>query len=297
MSKKQIRLTQEGIRKTISEAIKSYSFNGEGFNDKPDSDYDSFGNPKYPEGVFSTDSEEGEAFKERAKKYDKPKGDEVVWNQRERKLKDAEDNVTGAKWADTYDALWDTDRKLDKMMRDEFGDEEAEGQLYDKPFGDMDDIENQWDDEPGYEEKEDDDEDIAGINEGKIRLTEEGLRKFVSYSVAKLLKEANLGVTTHFNGESSFKPENPYKDMSWDEYCEAKRKEHEEEQMKAGEPEGDGSNLGVTSHFNGEKFESNPEDDEHMFDDQYWVDKMKLSQDDLQEMVKKAVKGVISRLG
>lgn len=425
MSKKQIRLTQDGIRKMISEAI--HSLNG----------FDINGNRRYPEGVFSTDSEEGEGYKEYFKRYDKPEdGNSMMWDDGEGRLKDVKDSITGEKWTDTLNSLRDTDRKLDKLARDEYGDEEAEGQLYDKPFGDLDDVENQWEDEPGYEEKDEDDEDIAGINEGKVSLTEEGLRKFISYSVAKLLKEAygrpfsdrrggieyedskygsdsmeiefnpwedenqmaafrgaieeaglqmdmfddggrfgdiwpisvnvhyttsqgmrgdhdmpndpdeinvtgwdagthdlppqvgqlvdktlqtyfndgyfdpekqigarglyeeNLGTTVHFKGDSSFKSANPYKDMSWDEYCEAKRRENEKDQMKAASSTDKKPNLGVTKHFDAsEKPERNPEDDEHLFDDQYWVDKMKLSKDDLQEMVRKALTGVMKRLG
>ena len=419
MSKEQIRLTQNEIRRMISEAIRNY---------------DTLGNPKYPEGVFSTDSEEGEALKDYAKSYEKPEDDDsLMWDKREMKLKDVKDNVTGEKWSDTPNSVWDTDKKLDKLARDEFGDEEKQGQLYDKPFGDLDDAENQWKDEPGYEE--DDDEDIAGINEGKVTLTEEGLRNFISYSVSKLLKEAygrpfsdgrggieyedskygsdsmeiefnpweddsqmeafqsvieeaglqmdmfddggqfgdiwpisvnvhytvsqgmkgdydtpddpdeievtgwdadtndfppqvgqlvdkalktyfndgyfdpeeqigarglyeeNLGTTVHFNGESSFKPENPYKDMSWDEYCEAKRMEREKDQMKSEKPEEDEKpNIAVTTHFDGEKHEKTPEemeDEKHMLDDDYWVNKMNLSKDELSEIVKKTVKKIM----
>ena len=419
MSKEQIRLTQNEIRRMISEAIRNY---------------DTLGNPKYPEGVFSTDSEEGEALKDYAKSYEKPEDDDsLMWDKREMKLKDVKDNVTGEKWSDTPNSVWDTDKKLDKLARDEFGDEEKQGQLYDKPFGDLDDAENQWKDEPGYEE--DDDEDIAGINEGKVTLTEEGLRNFISYSVSKLLKEAygrpfsdgrggieyedskygsdsmeiefnpweddsqmeafqsvieeaglqmdmfddggqfgdiwpisvnvhytvsqgmkgdydtpddpdeievtgwdadtndfppqvgqlvdkalktyfndgyfdpeeqigarglyeeNLGTTVHFNGESSFKPENPYKDMSWDEYCEAKRMEREKDQMKSEKPEEDEKpNIAVTTHFDGEKREKTPEemeDEKHMLDDDYWVNKMNLSKDELSEIVKKTVKKIM----
>lgn len=422
MSKEQIRLTQNEIRRMISEAIRNY---------------DTLGNPKYPEGVFSTDSEEGEALKDYTKSYEKPEdGDSLMWDKREMKLKDAKDNVTGEKWSDTPNSVWDTDKKLDKLARDEFGDEEKQGQLYDKPFGDLDDAENQWKDEPGYEE--DDDEDIAGINEGKVTLTEESLRNFISYSVSELLKEAygrpfsdgrggieyedskygsdsmeiefnpweddsqmeafqsvieeaglqmdmfddggqfgdiwpisvnvhytvsqgmkgdydtpddpdeievtgwdadtndlqpqvgqlvdkvlqtyfndgyfdpeeqigarglyeeNLGTTVHFNGESSFKPENPYKDMSWDEYCEAKRMEREKDQMKSEKPEEDEKpNIAVTTHFDGEKHEKTPEemeDEKHMFDDDYWVNKMNLSKDELSEIVKKTVKKIMEEI-
>lgn len=441
MGKNQIRLTQDEIREIISEAVRNY---------------DILGNPKYPEGVFSTDSEEGEALKDYAKSYEKPKGDDVIWNQRERKLKDAEDNVTGAKWDDTVNSLWDTDKKLDKMARDEFGDEEREGQLYDKPFGDLDDAENQWKDEPGYEE-DDDDEDIAGINEGKVTLTEEGLRDFVSYSVARLLKEAyrpiyrnlgdgdydydgdeyvggpnshgnteiefsngavlyaleevagvelndqykqeflskygkepseddfindmakrigfglavdvyidfdvtedpgdywtqgytyvdinsweiddkspeyaqasdmgkkimnkateyeiegnadelydrlneevNKGAFTHFDGKSPYEPENPYKGMTWDEYCETKRMEHEKDQMKSKKPKEENPNHGTAIHFSGKKRETTPDDIEgykHAFDNQYWVNKMNLSKDELAEMIGDCVKKLTEEMG
>lgn len=61
--------------------------------------------------------------------------------------------------------------------------------------------------------------------------------------------------------------------MTWDEYCETKRKEHKEDKGKEDER------------------------GEHMFDDQYWADKMELSKDDLQEVVRKALAGVLERLG
>lgn len=277
MSKKQIRISQNDIRRMVSEAIRSYSLNEEGFNGKSDDKYDINGNERRPEGeVFSTDSEEGEALKTQAEKYGLPRKSEdstVIWDPMKKELKDAEDNVTGAKWSNTVDSSWDSDKKRDMIARDEFGDEEKEGQLYDKPFGDMDDIENQWADEPGYED-EDDDDNIAGLNEGTVTLNEGGLRKFISYSVAKLLKEGNLGTTVHFGKkESEAAAEsypNPYKDMTWDEYCETKRKEHEKDK--------------------GEEDERG----EHMFDDQHWVDKMKLSKDDLQEMVRKTLEEVIT---
>ena len=420
MSKKQIKLTQDNIRKMINEAIHSYSFNGEGFNDEPDNKFDSYGNPKYPDGVFSTDSEEGEALKDYAKKYDEPK--DIIWNQRERKLIDAEDNVTGAKWSNTLDSLWDTDKKLDRMSRDEFGDEEEESARYDRPFGDMDDIENQWGDEPGYEE---DEEDIVGEWK-KVRLNEEGLRNFISYSVARLLKEAwrpyddgrggidyeysyygnesmqiefdpweyddqmaafqeaveedgmstdmfddggefgdiwpitvkvyytvshgmkgdydvpddpdeievtgwdagthdlpsqvgrmiekalqiyfngyfdpyeqielneeNLGVTFHSNGESTYKPENPYKDMTWDEYCAAKKREQEEEKereeleaLRRAEREGEKPNLGIMTYIPGKKRNDEPEEGE---------ERISISSDDLFEMVNECVRRIVRK--
>ena len=248
MSKKQIRISQNDIRRMVSEAIRSYS-------DK----YDMNGNKRYPEGkVFSTDSEEGEALKAQAEKYGFPRKSEdndVIWDPFKGELKDAEDNVTGAKWSNTVDSLWDSDKKRDMIAHDEFHDEKEESDRLDKPFGDFDDeIENQWADEPGYED-EDDDNNIAGLNEGTITLNEEGLRRFISYSVAKLLKEGNLGTTVHFGKKESEKAAdrhtNPYKGMTWDEYCETKRKEHgEDKERKKKESYKDKKkNLGTTIHF------------------------------------------------
>ena len=99
----------------------------------------------------------------------------------------------------------------------------------------------------------DDYKSIAGLEEGNgkksIRLTEGQMREFISYSVARLIKEACLGHKVHFNGESSFKPENPYKGMSWEEYCRAKEEEHKKENSKLSDR------------------------DLHFFDDKYWTDK------------------------
>ena len=54
------------------------------------------------------------------------------------------------------------DRTADERMAEKFADEKAESDRYEKPFGDLDDTENQWAPEPGLE---DDDDDIAGLNE------------------------------------------------------------------------------------------------------------------------------------
>ena len=89
------------------------------------------------------------------------------------------------------------------------------------------------------------------------------------------LNEENRGVMAHFSGDG-FQPENPYKDMTWDEYCEAKRKEREDEKKRKeleglnkfeepGKP-----NLGVTTHFDGK-------------------DSFKLSSDELKEMIAKEI--------
>lgn len=182
----------------------------------------------------------------------------------------------------------------DERMRELFGDKEKEGKMYDEnPEGE----ENLYFSDPDLEEP-DEDEDIAGINE--VRLNEEGLRNFISYSVAKILQERlgeeNRGIMAHFDGSSSFQPKNPYENMTWDEYCAAKadeRQKDKEREMKDAEVKDEKPNRGIMTHFGGEKHEKTPEDierDEHMFDDQYWVDKMNLSESDIKEMVDACVK-------
>ena len=68
------------------------------------------------------------------------------------------------------------------------------------------------------------------------------------------LYEENRGVTAHFNGEG-FKPKNPYENMTWDEYCAAKKKERDDEKEKEKLRDLDKSksgkkNLGTTFHSN-----------------------------------------------
>ena len=117
------------------------------------------------------------------------------------------------------------------------------------------DEEEVWENESSYlyESFDINGNEFAGINENKITLNEEGLRKFISYSVARILKESNLGITTHFDGKSSFKPENSYEDMTWDEYRQKKADEKEDE--KSGKKkwwerdEDKPKNKGVTTHF------------------------------------------------
>ena len=113
-----------------------------------------------------------------------------------------------------------------------------------------------------------------------------------------LYEERNLGITTHFDGKSSFEPKNPYKDMTWNDYCEAKRREREEENNRP-EEEPNRTNRGIMAHFDGKKHEETPEEREraeHMFDDDYWVNKMNLSRDELDEIVRRAVKKIIKEM-
>ena len=175
MAKKQIRISSSDIRGLIREAL------------------DAYGNKRYPEGVFSTDSEEGEGYKEYAEKYGRHKdGDSLMWDPLNRRLKDTGDDITHEKWSDNPNSTWDSDEKRDKVAYDKFKDEKDESDRYEKPFEFDDEIENQWDSEdlPVYND-EDDDNNIAGLKEHKqVRLSEEAFRNFVSYSVSRLLKEA-----------------------------------------------------------------------------------------------------------
>lgn len=117
------------------------------------------------------------------------------------------------------------------------------------------------------------------------------------------LYEENRGVMAHFSGEG-FQPKNPYENMTWDEYCAAKAREREEDAEKKklhglNYPEDEKENRGITTHFDGEKHEKTPEEveaDEHMFDDDYWVNKMNLTKEDLAEMVNKSVRLITERI-
>lgn len=87
----------------------------------------------------------------------------------------------------------------------------------------------------------------------QIHLDEEHLRNFISYSVARLLKESNLGITTHFDGKGDYERENPYKDgdghLTWEEFLEKKKQEKDSEKSFS-TGEGDKKrNLGTTAHF------------------------------------------------
>lgn len=121
---------------------------------------------------------------------------------------------------------------------------------------------------------------------------------YSNYVEDTLMEEKNLGITAHFDGKSSFQPKNPYEDMTWDEYCEAKRREHEEEDNKP-EEEPDRTNRGIMAHFDGKKHEETPEEKEryeHMFDDDYWVNKMNLTKEDLGEMVNRSIRLIAERI-
>ena len=124
-----------------------------------------------------------------------------------------------------------------------------------------------------------------------------------NYIENTLTEARNLGITAHFDGNSPFQPEKPYENMTWDEYCEAKRKEREGEEEKNMLHDTDypkeKENRGNKIHFDGKKREETPEDKEraeHMFDDKYWVNKMNLTKEDLAEMVNKSVRLIAERI-
>ena len=107
----------------------------------------------------------------------------------------------------------------------------------------------------------------------QIRLSEEKLRNLISYSVAKILKENSewldddyaedtpmKGTSTHFDGSSSFQPKNPYENMTWDEYCQAKRKEREgNKDFRDTNYPKEKDNRGTKVHFGSKKYEETPE--------------------------------------
>ena len=148
------------------------------------------------DGVFSTDSPEGEHYKEISKSYVRPDSD--------RRLKDGWElkdfGTTGEPWKDNDSAIWDTDEKRDRFARDEFGEEEKESQMYDEnPEG----TENQWYDEQGYDPEEIEEPYEMYENRGRkqIKLNETQLREFISYSVARILNEGYGRDITLKNGE------------------------------------------------------------------------------------------------
>ena len=94
------------------------------------------------------------------------------------------------------------------------------------------------------------------------------------------LYEENRGVMAHFNGEG-FKPKNPYEDMTWDEYCAAKKREREDDDEKKKlrdlGHEGEKENRGVTAHFGGKK------------------DKIHVGKDEISEMIQEAIRNLKRR--
>ena len=101
-------------------------------------------------------------------------------------------------------------------------------------------------------------------------------------------EKENRGITYHNDGNSSWKPKNPYEGMSWDEYCETKKKEREGK--KEEDPErgmGAPKNHGITYHNPG------PEADK----DAFRPKSIHITRDDLKEMINKAIGQVTEGMG
>lgn len=423
MAKRQIKISCSDVRSLVREAIA-----------------DKLG------GVFSTDDPKAaDAVRNDRDDYDVWYGEDWESKKNREDLANLIDKRASGENAE-LDPINDKKYMAGADMESEPGKEESE--RFDKPFGDLDDTENLWHGDPDLEEPEDDEDEIAGLNEKRqVRLNETQLREFISYSVGKILKEAmgrpiydrhgeydgyeysnygsdsmqidfdpfdnddmmsafqsvfesgkyeglspemfdafedgqygeiwpikvevdydvtegmkgdgylqpddpdevkvtgwnvlsdlgqlgpaanvvkdaidtyfrdgyfdtdsidtgglyeekdwdmsfsdrvhkwhedhpidhgkNKGVTAHFPGGTEFQPENPYKDMTWDEYCEAKRREREERNEKdklhkMNYPDEEPRNLGKTFHSNN--------------------DKLSITSDDLNEMISKAVRNLM----
>ena len=87
----------------------------------------------------------------------------------------------------------------------------------------------------------DPDEMIAGLNEGWDTSFSERAMKYGE----KDSDDKNKGAKIHFNG-SGFKPKNPYEHMTWDEYKDAKKAEHDKEKKDFYSDE---ENKGTKAHF------------------------------------------------
>lgn len=118
-----------------------------------------------------------------------------------------------------------------------------------------------------------------------------------------MFEEENTGTLTHFGKKemdaAAEKYPNPYENMTWDEYCLAKELERKQEGDKPKDRFNNSDNKGITTHFGGDIPERSPEEkerDEHMFDDEHWVNKMNLSRDELSEIVNKAVKRIMEEM-
>lgn len=184
MSKKQIKITQDDLRKLVRESIQ----------DKLN-------------GVFSTDDPKAaEAVRNDFDPYDFYYGEDDSTRRSKETLANLID-----KRANGEDAELDLPNRgfvrggSAEMIRDAEPNKE-ESELYNKPFGDFDDTENQWESDPDLEEPEDEEE----IYEGRqVRLKEGQLREFVSYSVSRLLREA-FGRELMHNGDFDGYAESKY---------------------------------------------------------------------------------------
>ena len=123
----------------------------------------------------------------------------------------------------------------------------------------------------------------------QIKMNEEKLRNFISYSVAKLLKEENMGIMTHFEKPYEEEPEEDFGDETYDEYLERKNRENaEHDEMREREPDMGG---GLKMKFPGHETVEPEESDYSIFDTEDMANKgkIKLNQVELQEMIRRAI--------
>lgn len=231
MSKKQIKITQDDLRKLVRESIQ----------DKLN-------------GVFSTDDPKAaDAVRNDFDAYDAYYGEGSGTKKNREDLANLID-----KRANGEDAELDLPNYNRFEMDDELGDRKEEAEMYEKnPEGE----ENLLVGDPNLEEP--DIEPYEMYEDKQVRLNEAQLREFVSYSVSRLLKEAleeekgNKGTLTHFgkkeSEEAAKRYPNPYKKdgkfLPYDEYCEKKKEERMKDKEKEDKKEDKKPNKAVTVHF------------------------------------------------
>ncbi len=123
-----------------------------------------------------------------------------------------------------------------------------------------------------------------------------------------LNEEKNMAIMFHSDGTSHEEPKSKYEGMTYEEYCEAKAREQEEDRRRIEDderPSDKRPNRGIMYHSGkmpGERTPEEMERDEHMFDDDYWVKKGKglhISESQLKKIIKKTISEKVdtSRVG
>ena len=184
--KKQIRLTEADIKALVKEAIQ-----------------DKLG------GVFSTDDPKAaDAVRNDRNDYDAWYGEDWESKKNREDLANLIDKRANGEIAE-LDPI--NNKKYMAGANMESEPEKEESERFDRPFGDLDDTENLWRGDPNLEEPEEDEDEIAGLNERRqIRLSESQLRDFVSYSVRKILSESLGRPMYDANGQYDGQDDYPY---------------------------------------------------------------------------------------
>lgn len=177
IKKKQIRINEATIKALIREAIQ----------DKLN-------------GVFSTDDPEAaEAVRNDTDPNDDWWGEGYSTKKNREDLANLIDKRSGGEDAE-LPLIHSRGDDWDDEYFENAAEEKAESDRFDKPFGDLDDFENEYPD--GSDSVDGDDEfQNESRKRRQIRLSEAKLREFVSYSVAKLLREMKGRDLYDRNGE------------------------------------------------------------------------------------------------